>query len=261
MFIGIHNPNAARPDNHGRNERISRQLRQLHKWNCNHLFYAFRPAPVSIGKFRSCIESLTANKQFQPQFLVSSKAFFLDLWMYLTIPFLTHFKSLKSTAESGLVKDYRLTKVTAGLHKGLNRYTDMVPCKSIYIKIPLLPPKQFTNNPRFLDDQSLVLLGRDWPLVLNDPEPDLDVSKVIYPFVIHSVPLTSTILYWHCKGPHSLAQFESFKVRVMLCALDVICRAIIPARGRFAKNSTLLQVDRCHEPKDEWNEHEKLEFT
>ncbi len=86
------------------------------------------------------------------------------------------FQSLTSAAESKLVKDFRLTKFAAGLCKDRNRYKNILPCKSAFY-IVTFSKRQFglKKNPRFLDDQSLVILGREWPRAMDDPEPELDV--------------------------------------------------------------------------------------
>ncbi len=95
----------------------------------------------------------------------------------MLVTLLIVFQSLTSSAESKLVKDFRLTKFAAGLCKHLNRYKNILPCKSAFYTVRF-SKRQFglQKNTHSLDDQSLVLLGREWPRAMDDPEPELAVS-------------------------------------------------------------------------------------
>ncbi|CDS43704.1 Receptor type tyrosine protein phosphatase O [Echinococcus multilocularis] len=65
------------------------------------------------------------------------------------------FQTLNSLAASEIEEKYRLTKVAAAQNGNRNRYSDMPPY-----------------------DQSLVLVGRPWSTVINDPQSQITVSEV-----------------------------------------------------------------------------------
>ncbi|VDD80317.1 unnamed protein product [Mesocestoides corti] len=114
-------------------------------------------------------------------------------------------------------QEYRLTK-TAGIQfKDLNRYADMLPY-----------------------DQSMVILGRKWPSIVEDPEPQITAAEVICGYINASyirrprfgpkgeacVADPSTVPeYIASQGPltHTIADFltmvyeQKSKLIVMLC--------------------------------------------
>ncbi|VDK38045.1 unnamed protein product [Taenia asiatica] len=74
--------------------------------------------------------------------------------------FIPHFLLLKKIAVMGVEKEFHLTK-NAGLQcRELNRYIDMLPY-----------------------DQSIVILGRRWPRVLDDPEPKITTTELLNNYI------------------------------------------------------------------------------
>ncbi len=71
-----------------------------------------------------------------------------------------------------------MTKEAARLHRILNRYKDILPCKLIYAIPPdnLCKIKSMKASLNSVVDQSLVLLGHQWPSAIDDPEPAITVS-------------------------------------------------------------------------------------
>ncbi|VDM30971.1 unnamed protein product, partial [Hydatigera taeniaeformis] len=112
-----------------------------------HLQYLSQiPSPLAVEELDACIESLDSNKQFIPHFMVRMSLFTLKL--------------LKKVAVMGVEKEFHLTK-NAGLHcKELNRYIDMLPY-----------------------DQSIVILGRRWPRILDDPEPKITTTELVNNYI------------------------------------------------------------------------------
>ncbi|KAL5110442.1 Receptor-type tyrosine-protein phosphatase delta [Taenia crassiceps] len=74
--------------------------------------------------------------------------------------FIPHFLLLKEIAVMGVEKEFHLTK-NAGLQcRELNRYIDMLPY-----------------------DQSIVILGRQWPRILDDPEPKITTTELLNNYI------------------------------------------------------------------------------
>nr|CUU98808.1 hypothetical transcript [Hymenolepis microstoma] len=74
--------------------------------------------------------------------------------------FVPHFMFLKQLSLNGMQKEFRLTKEVGAICKERNRYVDMLPY-----------------------DQSLVLLGRPWPFVLDYPESTITVTDALNGYI------------------------------------------------------------------------------
>uniref|UniRef100_A0A915ETC3 Protein-tyrosine-phosphatase n=1 Tax=Echinococcus canadensis TaxID=519352 RepID=A0A915ETC3_9CEST len=74
--------------------------------------------------------------------------------------FISHFMLLKKIAVTGVENEFHLTKNAGLQRRELNRYIDMLPY-----------------------DQSIVILGRRWPRILDDPEPKITTTELLNNYI------------------------------------------------------------------------------